>query len=191
MTTNNSTDDGHRNLVPTVSVGTTSVGTTQHYGVTAGGGAGGAANISTITNASKYTYLTQGSSLINVTAQAATNQYILTGNNSNTQWSSPQISNVVTFHGSNNKEIVRLNKDGSVTWDNGINVDEAAEAFSRSMSLGGELAAGITYGVKQRMRDTVFEEIISIAREKGNISLEDLQYLHQAAKIVDKLKGKE
>lgn len=41
------------------------------------------------------------------------------------------------------------------------------------------------------MRDTVFEEMISLAKEKGSLTVEDLTYLHTAAKIMDKLKGKE
>lgn len=89
------------------------------------------------------------------------------------------------------KEIVRLNNDGTVTWNGEINIDEAAEAFSTSLSLGAELANGLTYAVKQRMRDTVFAEMISMAKEKGSLTADDLTYLHQAAKIMDKLKGKE
>ena len=96
---------------------------------------------------------------------------------------------VISFHGINNQEIVRLNKDGSVTWANGIDEDEAAKAFSRSMSQGAELSAGITYAVKQRMRDAMFEEMIEMANTKGSLTAEDLTYLHQAAKIMDKLQG--
>ena len=95
----------------------------------------------------------------------------------------------ITVYGPTNVEIVRLNNDGSVTWANGIDVDEAASAFARSLSQGGELAAGITYAVKQRMRDKVFEEMIEMAKDKGSITADDLTYLHQAAKIMDKLKG--
>ena len=48
---------------------------------------------------------------------------------------------------------------------------------------------GITYSVKQRMRDAVFEELIDMANTKGILSVDDLTYLHQSAKIMDKLKG--
>ena len=49
--------------------------------------------------------------------------------------------------------------------------------------------AGVTYGVRQRIRDAVFEELIDMANNKGTLSVDDLTYLHQAAKIMDKLKG--
>jgi hypothetical protein len=99
------------------------------------------------------------------------------------------VNNVLTLYGPNNKELVRIEKDGSVKWNDDATVDEAAAAFAKSLSVGAERAAGITHGVKQRMRDTVFEEMISMAKEKGNLSADDLTYLWQAAKIMDKLKG--
>jgi hypothetical protein len=43
--------------------------------------------------------------------------------------------------------------------------------------------------VKQRMRDAVFEELIDMAKSKGSLTADDLTYLQQAAKIMDKLKG--
>lgn len=101
----------------------------------------------------------------------------------------PTLSQSIITLNSSNKEIVRLNKDGSVTWADEINIDDAADAFSKSMQLGVERMAGITYGVKQRMRDAVFEELIDMASAKGTLSVDDLTYLHQAAKIMDKLKG--
>lgn len=89
-----------------------------------------------------------------------------------------------------NKELVRLNNDGSVTWaDDIIKIDEAAKSLATSLSLSAEIAAGITAGVKQRMKDMFFEEMITIAEEKGSITAEDLTYYWRAAKIVDKLKG--
>lgn len=87
------------------------------------------------------------------------------------------------------KEIVKLNTDGSVVWANGINIDEAAEAFARSLSLSAELMSGITKTTKRKMRDSVFEDLIKIAEEKGSLTAEDLTYLLQASKIVEKLKG--
>lgn len=105
--------------------------------------------------------------------------------------STPTWTSVLSANGTNGKEIVRLNRDGSVTWSDEINVDEAAEAFGKALQVGAEISAGLTYSVKQRMRDTVFEEMISLAKEKGSLTAEDLTYLHTAAKIMDKLKGKE
>jgi len=119
---------------------------------------------------------------------ASSGQYIYT----NPQWVIPNtqsFSSVITISGPNSNEIVRLNRDGTVVWANGIHVNEAAAAFGKTLSIGGELAAGITDAVKRRMRDAVFEEIISIAKEKGSLTEEDLTYFWQSAKIVDKLKG--
>lgn len=88
-----------------------------------------------------------------------------------------------------NKEIVRVTPEGKVVWADDIEVDEAAEAFSRALSIGAELKAGITEQVKRSMRDSVFEDIIEIAKQKGSLNAEDLTYLLQAAKIMEKLKG--
>lgn len=98
-------------------------------------------------------------------------------------------TSVVTFYNQSNTEIVRLNRDGTITWGNGIDVNEAAEAFARSISLGGEMQSGITQGVKHRMRDSVFADLIEIAKEKGSLTADDLTYLLEASKIVEKLKG--
>ena len=98
-------------------------------------------------------------------------------------------TSVVTFYNQSNTEIVRLNRDGTITWGNGIDVNEAAEAFARSISLGGEMQSGITWGVKHRMRDSVFADLIEIAKEKGSLTADDLTYLLEASKIVEKLKG--
>lgn len=87
------------------------------------------------------------------------------------------------------REIVRLNNDGSVTWNEEIDIDAASEAFARSIVLGAEVAAGITKKVKLNMRDSVFEDLIAIAKDKGSLTAEDLTYLLQASKIVEKLKG--
>lgn len=102
--------------------------------------------------------------------------------------SSSVVCNIITLS-SNGKEIVRLNVDGSVTWNNEINVDKAAEAFGKSISIGGEMATGITKRVKLKMRDSVFEDLINIAKKKGSLTAEDLTYLLEASKIVEKLKG--
>lgn len=100
-----------------------------------------------------------------------------------------QQSSVIAIRGTTGDEIVRLNKDGSVTWSDEIAIDAAAEAFSKTLTLGAELAAGITQSVKYKMRDSVFEDIINIAREKGSLTADDLTYLLEASKIVEKLKG--
>jgi hypothetical protein len=108
---------------------------------------------------------------------------------SNSSWPSAQRPNI--FTDPVGKEIVRILEDGTVKWADGIKIDEAAKALSESFVLGYELSAKITYSIKQRMRDSVFEEMISMAEEKGSITAEDLTFLWRAAKIIDKLKGKE
>lgn len=99
-------------------------------------------------------------------------------------------AHIITFSKpSTNQEIVKLNLDGSVTWANGIDVDAAAEAFGQSLQLSAEMKAGISKSVKLKMRDSVFEDLINIAKEKGSLTAEDLTYLLEASKIVEKLKG--
>ena len=109
--------------------------------------------------------------------------YTITGTMSTTTAAS-----VITLYGQN-KEIVRLNSDGTVTWANGVEIDEAADAFAKSLMMGGERAIGITDGVKNRMRDSVFNDLIAIAKDKGTLSADDLTYLLEASKIMEKLKG--
>lgn len=118
--------------------------------------------------------------------------YISNGaGNVSAAWSQPSYNTIpLAVSDGKGNEIVRLETDGTVVWSKGIDVDAATEAFSKSLRFGAELVAGITYGAKQRMRDVVFEEIISMAQEKGSITAEELTYLHKAAKIIDKLKGK-
>jgi len=103
----------------------------------------------------------------------------------------PLKQNIISFCGGpTNSEIVRLDSDGSVKWANNvIDIDAAAEAFANSLTLGAEYMAGITQSVKYKMRDSVFEDLINIAKEKGQLTAEDLTYLLEASKIVEKLKG--
>jgi hypothetical protein len=86
-------------------------------------------------------------------------------------------------------ELLKIDQtDGTVTWASGINIDEAAKALAKSISLGAEMKAGITNRVKSEIRDTVFSNLIEIARDKGGLSVEDIEYFHRASKIMDKLK---
>lgn len=97
---------------------------------------------------------------------------------------------IISFYSPDtSQEIVKMKLDGSVEWRDDIDIDAAAEAFSRSLILGAEQSAGITQRVKLEMRDSVFKDIINIAREKGSLTAEDLTYLLEASKIVEKLKG--
>jgi len=148
--------------------------------------------INTTTNPYSSVYTTGG--IANITG-AGHNQWggasNITSNWTNGSFSVlPQSNpNIFTLHDPNNKEIVKLNSDGTITWTDGIEIDEAAEAFSKSIRLGAELSAGITKSVKLRMRDSVFEDIIEMAKLKGPLSVEDLTFMLESSKIVEKLKG--
>lgn len=108
---------------------------------------------------------------------------------SGVNFSMPPKTNIVSYTDVNGKEIVRINLDGSVTWADGIREDEASKAIAGAMHLATEMKAGITQGVKLRMRDSVFEDLINIAKQKGSLTADDLTYLLEASKIVEKLKG--
>jgi hypothetical protein len=96
---------------------------------------------------------------------------------------------IISFKDENYKNIVTLERNGTVVWGNGINVDAAAKAFATAIQAGVEMSANITTATKLRMRDSVFEDLIEIAKDKGSLTAEDLTYLLQASKIVEKLKG--
>ena len=102
----------------------------------------------------------------------------------------PPPTDIMKLQNFTGKEIVKLTQEGKVIWtDPEMNEDEAAQAFARSMQYSAELKAGITKTVKSQMRDTVFEEIINIAKQKGSLTADDLTYLLEASKIIEKLKG--
>ena len=98
-------------------------------------------------------------------------------------------SSLLSISDTNNKELVRMDNDGTVIWGSTMNIDEAAEAFGKTLTLGAEISAGITKRVKLEMRDSVFNDLIDIAKEKGSLTADDLSYLLKASKIVEKLKG--
>lgn len=85
------------------------------------------------------------------------------------------------------KEIVRICSDGSVKWNDEIQIDAAAEALSKSLKLGVEIAAGITSRVKKEIRNSVFEDLITLAKEKGTLTADDVEYALRCCKIMDKL----
>jgi hypothetical protein len=98
-------------------------------------------------------------------------------------------THIVSFHGTGNKEIVRINNDGSVTWAADVDVDAAAAAFSSALTIGVEQKSAITSRVKSDIRDSIFESIIDLARQKGSLSADDLRYMLEASKIMEKLKS--
>lgn len=84
--------------------------------------------------------------------------------------------------------LLTVEKNGTVRWhDDILDTDAAAEAFKRSVELGVELKAGISNAVKLRMRDSVFEDLINLAKERGPLTAEDLTYFMEASKIVERL----
>jgi hypothetical protein len=97
-------------------------------------------------------------------------------------------ANIISIS-SNTKEIVRITRDGEVVWADGYEINEAAEAFGKSIQMGAEMTAGIRANTKQQIRDAVFAELIDMAEKKGTLTAEDLTFMWQSAKIMDKLKG--
>ena len=139
-----------------------------------------------------YTYNNIGTTGISAQAMGSIFPGTISGSTYNSSYgtiTAATPTHIASFHNNQNKEIVRLNTDGTVTWADGATEDEAAQAFSRAMTMSGEMCAGITYGVKQRIRDAAFEELIDMAKTKGSLTADDLTYMLQAAKMMDKLKG--
>ena len=101
---------------------------------------------------------------------------------------SMQPTNILVVSNAGN-EIVRVDVNGTVTWKNGIEIDEAAEAFGKAMRLSAELQSGITKKVKAEMRDQVFEEIIEMAKTNGKLTADELTFMYESSKIMEKLKG--
>ena len=97
--------------------------------------------------------------------------------------------NIITLMKDGNKEILRVTPEGKVEWAEGHTVDDAAEAFGKSITLGTEIAAGVTSRVKGEMRDVVFEEIIEMSKIKGVLTTHELTLMFESAKIMEKLKG--
>jgi hypothetical protein len=97
--------------------------------------------------------------------------------------------NVIVYFAADGRELVRLTATGKVEWAKDIDVDSAAEAFARTLILGSEVAVGIKTAAKLRIRDSIFEDIINIAKVRGPLSVDDLTFMLESSKIVEKLKG--
>lgn len=89
----------------------------------------------------------------------------------------------------NSKELVRIETDGKVVWADDVKIDEAAERFKTMVQMSLEMKAGIIEKTKQNIRDTLFGEIINIAKEKGSLTADELTLILEATKIMEKLKG--
>lgn len=88
-------------------------------------------------------------------------------------------------------EIFRLDYNGKSTWKDGIQVDRAAEAFSRAIQYGITETTGLNKTVRRELRmagwDAAFEEIIRAVEAGRNLDTEELTYMRDAIKILDKL----
>jgi hypothetical protein len=124
-----------------------------------------------------------------INATAAVGHGVYTSGTGQFTFQQQQPPNILTIMDRSNKELVRITKEGEVIWADGFQVTEAAEVFSHTLHLSTELAAGVRYAVKQKIRDVIFQEMIDMAKEKGVLTADELTYLWQAAKIMDKLKG--
>lgn len=96
---------------------------------------------------------------------------------------------VITFFDNNGKWIVKLDQSGHVTWANGENITEAQQAFATMLVLGIEQKAGVKQSMKINVRNQVFEEVIRMAKERGPLSADDLTFMLESSKIIEKLKG--
>ncbi len=147
----------------------------------------GSTGLSTVTTTG---YATAGYATTYPVGTAAAGS-VLTSMGGVTTWANPVSSApahpvVISNQG---KEIVRLEKDGTIVWAEGIKIDEAAEAFAKTISIAAEMRAGITERIKADMRNRIFEEIINISKEKGSLSTDELTLMLEATKIMEKLKG--
>lgn len=94
-------------------------------------------------------------------------------------------SPIFTFRG-DNSDIVSVNRDGSITWHTDIDINSAAEAFSKVLRIGTEIAAGIKAGVRKEIRNEIFQELIEISKDK-EITTEELTFLLNSKIIIEKL----
>lgn len=101
--------------------------------------------------------------------------------------SSQDSNTLLTLYDSKGTPILSVDKSGVVTWKAGYEIDQAAEAFAQAMQSGVEKSVGITSAIKSRMRDSVFNDLIAIAKEKGPLSTKELEYLLSASKIIERL----
>jgi hypothetical protein len=148
---------------------------------------------STTVSTTLAAHVTPGTATISTSAIAASSVY---ASNIKSPYYMGNISgaytpgnNSVSFYDNKHNVIVTLTYDGEVVWADGINVDEAAEAFARAIHLGAEISANIRENVKCKIRNTVLEDLISTAKEEGPLDEEKLKSILTGFKIVDSLRG--
>jgi hypothetical protein len=135
---------------------------------------GNAYNWNNITNANQQAYNVAGTSWTNTSYPVSMNT---SGNT------------IITIHSATDV-MVKVMSDGRIEWNQNYTVDDAARQFSQMLQMSTELACGITTKVKCEIRDSIFEEIIYICDKRGTITADDLRFMHESCKIVDKLKAK-
>jgi len=96
---------------------------------------------------------------------------------------------LLTIYSAAGKELVRLNKDGSVEWAPEVDVNEASRQFEKMLNFSVENKLGISHALKCKIRDQVFEDVIRFAKEKGALTADDLTFMLESSKIIEKLKG--
>lgn len=102
----------------------------------------------------------------------------------------PNSDIVISFLDNNGNSVVSLYVDGTVKWAKGEeNLTEAQRSFASMLTLTLEQKALVTQGMKLKTRDQVFEEVIRMARERGPLSADDLTFMLESSKIIEKLKG--
>jgi hypothetical protein len=135
----------------------------------------------------------------NITGAAIGTQPILTSSNYSTAYiTNTTLKRSVEFqvghdmikiYNKDGSTLLTVDYDGKVTWHDGIQIDEAAEAFSQVIWLSAEQSSRVTSAVKRKIRDTIFEELLEIAKEHGTLTPEDVEYTYKCCKIMDKLNG--
>lgn len=98
-------------------------------------------------------------------------------------------ADILSINDSKGVTLVKMKHDGTVEWPNGVQVDEAATSFATTLTRSALNKVGITENVMKSMRDSVFNDLIDVATQKGPLSADDLTYLLSASKIMEKLKG--
>lgn len=96
---------------------------------------------------------------------------------------------IIKIYNKDGFTLLTVDYDGKVTWHDGIQIDEAVEAFSQVIWLSAEQTSRVTSAVKRKIRDKIFEELLEIAKEHGTLTAEDVEYTYKCCKIMDKLNG--
>jgi hypothetical protein len=122
------------------------------------------------------------------TATTYTLPYTFNINSGTFGYSSPYIFTLTNRKG---ETVFSVDNDGKIIWQSTIESDvkEAAENFSSYIGLEVEKKAGIYDTTKRKIRDSIFNDLIKIAVEKGSLNADDLTYLLEASKMLEKLKG--